>query len=73
MPIYLVSQASGAPDLDFDIDMPQWNDVDASSTCTGTATHDDICVIFAFKRETRQIGTDSKSSPMWILFDISMM
>ncbi|KAM8874386.1 cyclic AMP-dependent transcription factor ATF-6 alpha [Spinachia spinachia] len=26
--------ASEGPDLDFDIDIPQWNDVDASSTCT---------------------------------------
>ncbi|XP_037325717.2 cyclic AMP-dependent transcription factor ATF-6 alpha [Pungitius pungitius] len=26
--------ASGGPDLDFDIDIPQWNDVDSSSTCT---------------------------------------
>lgn len=35
----LVSQVSDCPDLGFDIDIPLWNEVDRSSTCTGTATH----------------------------------
>lgn len=44
--VCLVSQASVGPDLDFDIDIPPWSEVDTSSTCTGTRTtpHTDISV-----------------------------
>lgn len=40
----LVSQATEGPDLDFDIDIPLWNGVDTSSSCTGTETCVDVCV-----------------------------
>lgn len=36
--ICLISQANGVPDLDFDIDIPPWNEMDTCSISTGTAT-----------------------------------
>lgn len=37
--ICLISQANGVPDLDFDIDIPPWNEMDTCSISTGALCH----------------------------------
>lgn len=67
-----VSQVSEVPDLDFDIDIPLWNAVDTGSTCTGTATHVDICVNMAVTFQHEKWKPELNECDVY-LFNISMM